>query len=112
MAMYSLAPRPSWRSAASIGFRARTTRPPMDLWMRLCPDCARRSPSVTPSTPVPLSAPRLRPAHAVWRAIDGVLAAFEDVRDTYLEALTAATIDQASRPLCAGKRRLTRQQPR
>ena len=38
---------------------------------------------------------RLRPNHAVWSALDGVLAAFDDVRDIYLAALVAPTVPAA-----------------
>lgn len=46
---------------------------------------------------------RLRPAHALWAAIDGVLMAFDNVRDTYLDALTAATVDDAEAAAIRGQ---------
>jgi hypothetical protein len=46
---------------------------------------------------------RLRPAHALWAAIDGVLMAFDNVRDTYLDALTAATLDDAEAAAVRGQ---------
>jgi hypothetical protein len=38
---------------------------------------------------------RLRPNHGQWFAIDGVLAAFTDLRDAYLDALIAETVEKA-----------------
>ncbi len=48
-------------------------------------------------------AERLRPNHATWTAIDGVLAAYDGVRDTYLAAFTAATIEDAERAAARGQ---------
>jgi hypothetical protein len=48
-------------------------------------------------------ADRLRPNHAVWAAIDDVLAAYDGLRDTYLEALTAATVEDAERAAPRGQ---------
>jgi hypothetical protein len=47
--------------------------------------------------------PRLRPNHALWRAIDAVLLAYHDVRDTYLAALTSATMEEAERAAASGQ---------
>jgi hypothetical protein len=38
---------------------------------------------------------RLRPNHAIWAALDAVLAAYNDVRDTYLDALISLTVEDA-----------------
>ena len=46
---------------------------------------------------------RLRPGHALWAAIDGVLLAFDQVRDTYLDALAAATVDDAEAAAVRGQ---------
>lgn len=46
---------------------------------------------------------RLRPGHALWAAIDGVLLAFDNVRDAYLDALTAATVDEAEEAAVRGQ---------
>ena len=47
--------------------------------------------------------PRLRPNHALWTALDAVLASYDDVRDTYLEALTAPTPDEAEQASARGQ---------
>lgn len=48
-------------------------------------------------------AERLRPNHGTWAAIDGVLAAYGGVRDTYFDALTAATVDNAAQAAARGQ---------
>lgn len=48
-------------------------------------------------------AERLRPNHAAWTAIDGVLAAYDGVRDTYLDAFTAATVQDAEQAAARGQ---------
>ena len=51
---------------------------------------------------------RLRPGHALWAAIDGVLLAFDNVRETYLDALTAATVDGAEAATVRGQAAIDR----
>lgn len=46
---------------------------------------------------------RLRPYHALWAAIDGVLCAFDDIRDTYFDALTAATVNETEAAAARGQ---------
>ena len=46
---------------------------------------------------------RLRPNHALWRAIDGVLAAYDDISDAYLAALTTATMDETEQAAARGQ---------
>lgn len=46
---------------------------------------------------------RLRPNKAAWSALDGVLAAFDDVRDTYLAALVAPTVPAAEKAANRGQ---------
>ena len=46
---------------------------------------------------------RLRPDHAPWAAIDGVLCALSDVRDGYLGALAAATVEETREAAARGQ---------
>lgn len=49
------------------------------------------------------NAPRLRPNHAIWAAVDTVLAAYDDVRDTYLDSLIATTVEEAEAMAARGQ---------
>ncbi len=46
---------------------------------------------------------RLRPNHAIWAALDAVFSAYNDVRDTYLDALIATTVEEAEEAAARGQ---------
>jgi hypothetical protein len=47
--------------------------------------------------------PRLRPNHALWRTVDAVLLAYDDIRDTYMAALAAVTMEEAEQAAARGQ---------
>lgn len=51
---------------------------------------------------------RLRPRYALWNAVDEVLSAYHEIRDAYISALVAPTIDEAEEAAARGQAALDR----